>query len=83
MKIGHSTNKEDLWPYWAAIEPIRVRNAILTDRDEIGKSRDARIWLTETFGQPGFLPDSKWNSTRTRFWFKAEEDLMVFLLRFG
>lgn len=83
VKIGHSTNKEDFWPYWAAIEPTRVYNKLLTDHDEISKARDARAWLTNVLGQASYDPDARWNSSGNRFWFKLEEDRMMFMLRFG
>lgn len=84
MKIGHSTNKEELLPYWAAIEPdVPPRGRVLSIYNEVGRAMLAEEWTTEIFGPGSYHPDARWNRIGTRFWFKSEEDLLLFMLRFG
>jgi len=87
MKTGISNNPEDEYKYWARPDTIPAawtagNGFKLSHPDEfaeIERNKEMRDYLTELFGPSGPV----WMENNKRFFFKTEEAMIMFQLRWS
>lgn len=69
--------------YWT-VHPV-ISWDLAGDWGNIDSWNKMMEWMVETFGPTAddgvFTPGQRWYANNAKFWFRNEEDLLVFLLR--
>ena len=71
LDIGYAKNQPN-WPYW-----VQPRYYNVTDWYKMD------LWMRSTFGDTNWSDKGRWVGSDRKYWFRAEADRTLFLLKWA
>ena len=71
LDTGYAEKQPD-WPYW--VQPFGYTNFEWADMDK---------WVRKTMGDTDWSSKGRWVGSNNKYWFRTEQDRIMFILRWS